>query len=145
MSKTARLLVVVGAIVVAVVVFVALRPSDDDEPTSAQTETTAQPASTTTTPDAPKPKPKPAAQVVEVRNAEPVGGVQAIDTTKGETVRFVVRSDVADEVHLHGYDISRDVAPGKPAQFKFKASIEGIFEVELEHRAVEIATLTVNP
>jgi hypothetical protein len=58
---------------------------------------------------------------------------------------IVVRSDVADEVHLHGYDISRDVAPGKPAQFKFNASIEGIFEIELEHRAVEIATLTVNP
>ena len=31
-------------------------------------------------------------------------------------VVLVVRADVADHVHLHGYDVMRDVAPGKPGR-----------------------------
>jgi hypothetical protein len=143
MSRATRLLVVFGALAIVVIVFVALRPSDDEPTTTATTQTQPEPAATVETTPVPPPKPK--AQVIEVRNAEPVDGVQPIDTTKGETVRFVVQSDVADEVHLHGYDIAREVAPGKPARFEFKANVEGIFEIELEQRAVEIATLTVEP
>jgi len=58
---------------------------------------------------------------------------------------LIVRSDVADHVHLHGYDIMRDVAPGMPARLPFKATITGRFEVELEDRGVPIADITVTP
>jgi ABC-type glycerol-3-phosphate transport system substrate-binding protein len=50
----------------------------------------------------------------------------------GERVRIRVESDVADEVHVHGYDLKKDVAPGKPATIEFTANVEGSFEVELE-------------
>ena len=40
-----------------------------------------------------------------------------------EKVAIVVGSDVADHVHLHGYDKFADVAPGKPARLAFVASI----------------------
>jgi hypothetical protein len=52
---------------------------------------------------------------------------------------------VADHVHVHGYDLMKDVTPGKPVKFRFKANIDGQFEIELEDRALEIATLRVNP
>jgi hypothetical protein len=49
-------------------------------------------------------------------------------------------------VHLHGYDIEKEVAPGKPARFDFKATNEGAFEIET-HKPVEkkAATLQVQP
>ena len=45
-------------------------------------------------------------------------------------MRIVVSSDVPDEIHLHGYDIEKEAAPGKPARFRFKADAEGAFELE---------------
>ena len=63
----------------------------------------------------------------------------------GDTVRLAVRSDQADEGHLHGYDISKPVGPGQVARFEFTANLEGIFELELENAEVEIASLQVEP
>jgi hypothetical protein len=64
---------------------------------------------------------------------------------KGDRVVLVVTSDVADHVHLHGYDITRDVAAGGTARLPFRATLPGRFEVELENRGVKIADLTVEP
>ena len=63
----------------------------------------------------------------------------------GDEVRFEVQSDIAEHVHVHGYDVIQDVEPGKPVVFAFPAEIEGVFEVELEDSATQIAELTVNP
>ncbi len=83
--------------------------------------------------------------VIAVRDGKPVGGVQELTVEKGDRVRFTVTADQAEEIHTHGYDIAEDVAPGKPARFDFTASIEGIFEAELEKAGVQILKLTVNP
>jgi heme/copper-type cytochrome/quinol oxidase subunit 2 len=64
---------------------------------------------------------------------------------QGRQVRFVVRADVSDHVHVHGYDLMHDVAPGKPAQIAFRATVPGQFEVELEDRGLQIAELEVRP
>lgn len=77
---------------------------------------------------------------IGVEGGEPVGGIQGLSVRTG-----AVRSDVADEVHVHGYDRSRPVARGRPARFQFPADLEGVFEVELEKRGVEIAELRVQP
>ncbi len=82
---------------------------------------------------------------VVVRNGEPVGGVKELDYNAGDEVRFEVESDVADEVHVHGYDLMEDVPAGGTVSFDFPADIEGIFEVELEGRKEQIAELRVNP
>ena len=57
----------------------------------------------------------------------------------------IVNSDVSDHVHLHGYDVTRDVGPGKPARLAFRATIVGTVEVELEDRGVPLATITTQP
>jgi len=80
-----------------------------------------------------------------VRNGEPVGGVQELEYSAGEQVRFTVRSDVAEEIHVHGYDLMKDVPAGGSVSFSFPAEIEGIFEVELEGQGEQIAELRVNP
>lgn len=149
MTRATRFAIIVGAVVVAAAAFVLLRP-DDEEPASQQTtaqvpteaEAETAPAAD---PQAPEPKPRPQITTIRFRAGKPVGGVTKITARKGDTVRFVASSDVADEVHLHGYDISRDVAPGKDARFRFAAKIEGIFGVELEEQGVPIASLEVRP
>src|SRR5665811_1359732 len=88
---------------------------------------------------------KPAVETIVVRNGEPVGGVAELTYSAGEEVRFEVRSDVADEVHIHGYDLTKDVPAGGTVSFSFPAELEGLFEVELEQRVEQIAELRVNP
>jgi Cu/Zn superoxide dismutase len=82
---------------------------------------------------------------VVIRNGEPVGGIEELEYDAGEQIRFEVTSDVADEVHVHGYDLMQKVAAGGTVSFDFPAEIEGIFEVELEGRKEQIAELRVYP
>jgi hypothetical protein len=83
--------------------------------------------------------------VVRVEGGEPVGGVQKLEVKSGEQARFVVEADAPEEVHVHGYDILKEVGPGKDARFSFTADLEGIFEVELEESGVQIVSLVVEP
>lgn len=82
---------------------------------------------------------------IVVENGKPVGGIEQLTYNKGEQVRFEVDSDVSDEVHMHGYDIMKDVKAGGSVSFDFPATIEGVFEAELEGRKEQILELTVNP
>jgi hypothetical protein len=87
----------------------------------------------------------PAVRTIRVIGGEPQGGVRRLEYQKGDRVRFKVRSDVADEVHVHGYDLRRDVTPGGTVSFTFTATIEGRFEIELETTHTLIAELEVEP
>ena len=68
-----------------------------------------------------------------------------LEFEQGDTVRFRVRADVADHVHVHGYDLMKDVEPGETITFSFPADITGIFEIELEDAGEQIAQLRVDP
>lgn len=71
--------------------------------------------------------------------------VKRFEVARGRNVKLVVESDFADEVHVHGYDVSGDVAPGAPATLTFAADAPGRFEIELEERGLEIGELEVRP
>jgi len=73
------------------------------------------------------------------------GSVKKITAKEGDTVSFSVKSDSKQEVHVHGYNLMKDAAPGKPAQFSFKATITGRFDIEFEETSTQIGELTVNP
>ena len=62
---------------------------------------------------------------------------------RGEKVRIRVQADRDEEVHLHGYDLSQDVAPGRPAPIEFTADAPGVFEVELEEARLKLFELQV--
>jgi hypothetical protein len=61
----------------------------------------------------------------------------------GQKVRVRVEADHAEEVHVHGYDLKADVAPGKPAVIDFTADVPGVFEVELEESGRRLFELQV--
>jgi hypothetical protein len=61
----------------------------------------------------------------------------------GQKVRVQVEADRAEEVHVHGYDLKGDVAPGKPAVIDFTANVPGVFEVELEEASLKLFELQV--
>jgi hypothetical protein len=110
-----------------------------NETTTATTESTTTTSSTST-------ETTTAEQTVNVvvEGGAPKGGIVRATLHQGDRVVLVVKSDVADEIHLHGYDLSTDVAAGGTAQLAFTADIAGRFEVELESRGVLIADLTVS-
>jgi hypothetical protein len=87
----------------------------------------------------------PAIERIVLRGGKPVGGVKRLEYESGERVRFAVRSDVADEVHVHGFDIQKDVPANGSVRFGFPADIEGVFEVELHHSEITIAELRITP
>ena len=82
---------------------------------------------------------------VVVQGAKPVGGVKDVTFKQGGTVDLTIKSDTADEVHFHGYDVKKDVKAGGSAHFKFPAKIDGKFIVELEDHGVTLANVTVEP
>jgi heme/copper-type cytochrome/quinol oxidase subunit 2 len=61
----------------------------------------------------------------------------------GEKVRIRVQADRSEEVHVHGYDLKADVAPGRPAVLDFTADVPGVFEVELEQSTLKLFELQV--
>ena len=73
------------------------------------------------------------------------GKVQKLKYTQGDQVRFQVRSPKADEVHVHGYDIERELKPGQTTTIAFKATINGIFDIEVHSTDQQIGQLTVEP
>jgi hypothetical protein len=71
------------------------------------------------------------------------GGVVRYAVPLGSTVELVVASDVADEVHLHGYDRRSFVTAGASTTIRLVADLPGVFEAELEQRGVPLAELQV--
>lgn len=84
-------------------------------------------------------------QRVEVAftGGEVAGGVRRFTVPRGSTVELVVASDVAEEVHLHGYDRSAYVTAGATATLRFVADLPGVFDVELEGRGTPLTQLRI--
>jgi len=151
MSRGQRLSFLAIAVVIAVVAIVVLAGGNDDT-SGDNTGATATPAATnppedgaTATPDAtetPTPTPTPTPEPPPLLTG---GKVTKLEAKQGDTVRFRVRSPVAEEVHVHTYDIMKDLEPNKTATVSFKATITGIFEIEFEHAGEQIAELRVDP
>jgi hypothetical protein len=145
MSRAQRLSFLGIAVVIAIVAIVVLADSSEDPatPPADNADATATPtegasAADTPTPT-PTPTPKPQPPLLDGSK------VVKLEFTEGDTVRFRVKSDAAEEVHVHGYNIAKDVEPGQVTTVSFPASITGIFEIEYEHAKQQIAELRVNP
>jgi hypothetical protein len=123
MRRAGLLALLVAALVVA---FIIAKGSGSDNNSNTNTTTTAN---------------EPV--VINVVNGKPQGGVTKITVKKNDPVRFKVNSDVSDEIHVHGYDFHKDVEKGGSVSFNFPAKIGGIFDIELESRGEQIASLEV--
>jgi heme/copper-type cytochrome/quinol oxidase subunit 2 len=69
--------------------------------------------------------------------------VGRVPVPAGEQVTLAITSDVADEVHVHGYDLTAALTRGQPTELTFAATIPGVFEVELHDAGTVLLTLQV--
>ena len=117
----------------------------DEPPASSSTETSA-PESSTSASSSPAGPITPAGQriVVTVAGGQVTGDTGRVPVAAGEQVTLVVTSDVADELHLHGYDLRTAITPGTPAELSFEATVPGVFEVELHDAGTVLLTLQVS-
>jgi hypothetical protein len=143
-SRTGRVLAGLGVVAVAVVLFVVLSNGDDDSGAGGKAATSVESDGGAGGNRGANPGAA-AVPTIVVRNGEPVGGVRELSYAEGDRVRFKVSSDVADEVHVHGYDLAKEVEAGGTVSFDFPATIEGVFEAELEDRKEQVLELRVNP
>jgi len=132
------------AVAIAVVAILALASggSDDDSqpaasnPTADATATaTERPGETETETVTPEPKPP---------LVHP-GDEKRLRFSEGDTVQFRATSDIDDEIHVHGYDVEKEIPAGKTVTVAFKASITGIFEIESHETGQVFAQLRVDP
>jgi hypothetical protein len=80
---------------------------------------------------------------VQVRDGEVTPPARRVQVALGAQVRLEVTSDVADEVHVHGYDEDLALAPGETGALTFAADLPGLFEVETHESGTLLATLEV--
>ena len=152
MSRNQRLTFLGIAAVIAVAAIIVLTAGGDSDETAQDSANTSaqQTATPTETPSAeetedatptptPTPTPKPQPPLLQA------GKVTKLRFTEGETVRFRVRHDAPEHVHIHGSDIMKDLEPNKTVTVSFPAKITGIFEIELEDSAEQIGELRVDP
>lgn len=127
MSRISKMVLLAAAAAGLALLFLVLRPDPE--------------------PHVPSPSPSEASIVavdVEVADGR-VPGRKELDVPLGAEILLTVTSDVADEVHVHGYDVMADVEPGTPVELAFTADVPGVFEVELEDEGLLLIELTVTP
>ena len=150
MSRAQRFTFLGMAAVIAVLAVILIGGGKDES----DTPTTTSQTTPTPTPDEPDPDdtatPTPTETPTATATPEPPpllegGKVAELRFTEGDTVTFRVVSDVPEEVHVHGYNIAKDLEPGKVVTVSFKGDITGIFEIEYEHAGEQIGQLRVDP
>jgi hypothetical protein len=80
---------------------------------------------------------------VQVAGGKVTGDTGRVPVPVGEHVTLTITSDVADAVHVHGYDLTTALTPGTPAELTFDATIPGVFEVELHEAGTVLLSLQV--
>jgi hypothetical protein len=84
--------------------------------------------------------------IVVDKEGHPVGGIQELVYRKGDRIHFKVKVPFEEEIHLHGYDVAKEVPKGGgTVVYDLPASIEGVFEAELEGHKEQIIELKVEP
>ena len=83
--------------------------------------------------------------LIKVEDGVKTEGLDTISVTVGEKVQFEIEVDIADEVHVHGYDLSFETIPDEEVLVEFVADATGIFEVEIEGLGLHIVDIEVTP
>jgi cytoskeletal protein RodZ len=137
--------VVIGGIaglfgIITIVLALAGCASSEETPAVAQRTLSPSPTPTSDTSATSTPPPGPATAslpanpvrtiTVSIRAGKVDPPPDRIKVPRGETVRLVVTSDVADELHVHGYDREVALPAGRPATLEFTADQAGLFQVE---------------
>ena len=83
--------------------------------------------------------------ILLVQKGKLAAGPEKMTVPQGTEVTIRVHTDVADELHLHGYDRKVPISAGDPGVLTFLADRAGRFELELHKAHAELAVLEVQP
>jgi hypothetical protein len=151
MTRGSRIALLVVALVILVGGIVFATSSGEDEP---ETDGATQAAETRPAPDeatgrggtaTQQAPPPPRVESVRIRDGRPVGNARTLKFERGDTIRLRFSSNAASEVHIHGFDKYVNVPAGGTARARFKANLEGVFEVEDHGTAALLAKLEIRP
>jgi hypothetical protein len=112
--------------------FLVFRGGEDYTPSATQAA-----ASVASTTEPPPPAPK----VILVRIN--TNAVTRATIPRGRQAVLVISGPAGEEIHLHGYDVMREIGPDGTVRLPLRATIPGRFEVELEASHRQIADLTI--
>ena len=70
---------------------------------------------------------------------------QVVRVEEGKEIILSITSEIKDEAHLHGYDLSAGLEPSQEGVIKFTANKTGRFELELENNGIVLGFIEVYP
>ena len=79
-----------------------------------------------------------------VSGGKVTGDTGRVDVPLGARVRITVTSDVADEIHVHLYDLTQQVGAGSSASVEFVADKPGVVAVELHESKLPLTRLAIS-
>jgi hypothetical protein len=79
-----------------------------------------------------------------VSGGKVTGQTGRVKVALGTRVRLTVTSDVADEIHVHVYDLKQEVSASASASIEFVADKPGVIEVELERAKLSLTRLEIS-
>lgn len=139
MSRALRISMVLAAVLAAIAAFTVLRPDDQPAVPEPALQARDTPAGTGDDTAEPTPTPTPEPPLLTAANA------RKLSFRQGDTIVFRVRHPSREELHVHGYDVTRALPAGKTVTLRFAARIEGIFEIELHGSGTRVGSLQVEP
>jgi hypothetical protein len=88
----------------------------------------------------------------QLADEKAVGGPRQVEATEGDRVTVSLQTDVPAELHIHGYELEKEIEAGATGSIAFAADATGGFEIEAhpaahgeEEAGVELGELRVNP
>ena len=142
-------LLALAGVVIAIVVFFAFGDedtSDEDTEPPGQTQTAVTDPPKDGEQKDPQDPVEPDVSEIEIRDGEPVGGVQEFEVAEGDELRVAIKTDAPDELHFHGFEVYLNIEPGKENELVVEnADIGGVHELESHSTGVLLAEISVVP
>ena len=66
-----------------------------------------------------------------------------VDLGVGESLTLTVTSDHADQLHIHGFEIEKDLVAGQPLSVTVTGAQPGVYEVETHHPELRLLKIAV--
>jgi hypothetical protein len=66
-----------------------------------------------------------------------------VDLSSGERLRLVITVDHDDQVHVHGFEVKRDLTAGEPVTIDLTGGEPGLYEVETHEPELRLLQVLV--
>lgn len=73
------------------------------------------------------------------------GAVREFTVREGDTLTLRITTDRKVVLHIHGYDLKRELVPGETAVLSFAVTLSGRFKIEDHLTEKELGVLVVEP